>query len=150
MTPPTRAAKLSAEGQRIVDAINKRIEELQNEFTKAITEKNSEISELKNEVYNLKNEVTKLESRLNDSDSQLRSNNIVLTGNELPVEPANENCIETVRELFRIKLRTIVPSTDILSAKRLGKPNVDSASTNRRPILIKCKNESLKENRSAP
>ena len=72
------------------------------------------------------------ESRLSDFDTIIRQRNIILSGNELPKEESGENCTEVVRKLIQTKLRTIVPSTDIDAAFRIGKP-----STTGRSILVK-------------
>ena len=150
-----RTAKLSEEGKKIVEAINSKIEELQQEFRDASLQKNQQIEELQNDFKNamvqkdqqitqlrnetniLKNKLEKTESRLSDSDTVIRQRNIILSGNELPKEESGENCTEVVRKLIQTKLRTIVPSTDIDAAFRIGKPSATGQQARTRSILVK-------------
>ena len=150
-----RTAKLYEKGKKIVEAINSKIEELQQEIRDAMPQKNQHIEELQNDFKNsmiqkdqqtaqlrtetniLKNKLEKTESRLSDSDTIIRQRNIILSSNALPKEESGEICTEVVWKLIQTKLRTIVPSTDIDAAFRIGKPSATGQQTRTRSILVK-------------
>ena len=154
-----------------MEAINSKIEELQEKFKQAILVKNQEIEDLKTEVNDLRTELeetkenlsdphevtalktevkelrTKLEKneeRLADSDALVRRNNIIISGNEVPNEQAGEDCAEIVRNLVQSKLRTILPSADINTAFRIGKKGIDGTQPQRSAFLVKLKNTEVK------
>ena len=111
------------------------------ELREALAAKDRQISDLKLYITNMNERVAKLEDKIADNDVKLRENNIILSGEDLPPSLNGENCTEVVRELFQQKLRIIVPTTDIVSAERIGKQNAVKKN-----ILLKMKGFTNKMN----
>ena len=139
--------RLTGESERIVAAITEEFNAFKTDVSNLIQTKNDEIYSLKSELSNVKARLTIIESKMSESDSKVRANNIVISGSGIPKQTLNENCIESVRDLFQNKLKLLLPSTDIVSASRLGKlkPNDENQLPNS-PILIKFNNLEVKNN----
>ena len=117
--------RLTGESERIVAAITEEFNAFKTDVSNLIQTKNDEISNLKSELSNVKARLTIIESKMSESDSKVRANNIVISGSGIPKQTLTENCIESVRNLFQNKLKLLLPSSDIMSATRLGKPNLN-------------------------
>ena len=102
-----------------------------------MVQKIRQITQLRTETNILKNKLEKTESRLSDSDTIIRQRKIITSGNELPKEESGEKCTDVIRKLIQIKLRRIVPSTDIDAAFRIGEPSATGQQARTPSILVK-------------
>ena len=135
----------------IMEVMNNKLDQLFEEISsfkremremhETLAAKDRQISDLKRYITNMNERVAKLEDKIADNDVKLRENNIILSGEDLPPSTNGENCTEVVRELFQQKLRIIVPTTDIVSAERIGKQN-----DVKKNILLKMKSFTNKMN----
>ena len=82
---------------------------------------------------------------MGENDTQVRINNVILSGPDTPVPTINENCVDVFRKLALDKLKIVIPTADIASAIRIGKPKTDNNSSQTRAILVKQNNLEVKK-----
>ena len=135
----------------IMGVMNNKLDQLFEEFSsfkremremcETLAAKDRQISGFKVHITNMNERVLKLVNKIDDNDVKHRENNIILSGEDLLTSTYRENCTESVRELFQQKLIIIVPTTDIVSAERIGKQ-----ITVNKNILLKMKSFTAKIN----
>ena len=139
-------AGLSNDGKKIVELISNQLETLRSEFRTLLEEKNTEITSLKHDINVMKSRMNKMEEKLSDSESQIRRNNVIFSGNDVPSQSNGENCVTVIRNLVETKLNLIIPSSDIVSANRIGKRKNDGDQPQRSSILVKFSKYEVKQN----
>ena len=137
----------SADGKSIVPAIIQTLQVMQTQFTNLVNGmktsfeevcrlKDEEFSKLSSEVTSLKEQIVKLEEKIDENDQYERRDTLIISGPNLPLVTADENCAEIVRKIAQDKLQYILAPTDISVAHRLG-PKPTSQRPDKRKIIVK-------------
>mgnify|MGYP000120833202 CR=1 FL=1 len=132
---------MSAESQKIVDAIKLQLEQMQESFLAKLNAKNIEIDRLQLEVNTLKNKIGKLEERVDDGDAYERRDALVITGDGVPKSANGESCKEIVSTLLRRDLKIHINGSDISTSHRYGAKPPTQKPDNRGIIVKFCRRD---------
>lgn len=136
-------AKLSEGGKLIVDAINRHLLEMKQEFIEKLEEKNKLVEDLRIEVDTLKLKVSNMEEKLDDADAYERRDTLLFSGSDVPHGSDGENCANIVIDLVKDKLKLNLQRSDLSVCHRLGRKPV-SQQPDKRNIVVKLCRRDLK------
>lgn len=136
-------AKLSEDGKLIVDAINRHLLEMKQEFIEKLEEKNKLVEDLRIEVDTLKLKVSNMEEKLDDADAYERRDTLLFSGSDVPHGLDGENCANIVIDLVKDKLKLNLQRSDLSVCHRLGRKPV-SQQPDKRNIVVKLCRRDLK------
>jgi hypothetical protein len=136
-------AKLSEDGKLIVDAINRHLLEMKQEFIEKLEEKNKLVEDLRIEVDTLKLKVSNMEEKLDDADAYERRDTLLFSGSDVPHGSDGENCANIVIDLVKDKLKLNLQRSDLSVCHRLGRKPV-SQQPDKRNIVVKLCRRDLK------
>lgn len=136
-------AKLSEDGKLIVDAINRHLLEMKQEFIEKLEEKNKLVDDLRIEVDTLKLKVSNMEEKLDDADAYERRDTLLFSGSDVPHGSDGENCANIVIDLVKDKLKLNLQRSDLSVCHRLGRKPV-SQQPDKRNIVVKLCRRDLK------
>ena len=136
--PSSPLSKLSEDNRFLLDLLNEKFDSL----IEMLTERDNRIDSLERKITTLEDHVLTLRGRLDDLESENRANTVILSGNKVPNEVANENVVEVARLVLKNELKNEILSSKIVTGYRIGKKN--NVSEKRR-ILIKFNNRDDKQ-----
>lgn len=136
-------SELSADGRLIVSAIADKIDELREEFSAKLAEKDAKIDALEAEDRVLKSNISKIEEKVEDADAYERKNTLVISGSGVPAVLAGENGVHVVCKLLKDVLKLEVPLSSISDAHRIGKKPINQ-QVDSRNILFQLARRDLK------
>ena len=95
--------------------------EIKIQFQDSKIMKDREILQLKDVVDKLEEGLSKNEDKMKDTNVNSWANNTLLSGDDVPNLVVNENRIEFVRIQMKGKQNLVLPTTDIVPSKGIGK-----------------------------
>ena len=137
----TNSEKMSAEIEKIVKAVNEKIESLRNVFMDLIKKKDEEIGDLKSRVSTLEKQVESLRENLDDSEAYERRDTLIISGSSIPAVRTGENTTNICSEILKDKLRVTVHPNDISTSHRIGRKPVAQIPDKRSIILKLCRRD---------
>ena len=136
---------LSEDGKRIVAAIREDFNKLKEDLLEQLSDKTEQIESLNDEVRKLKTTISKLEVKIDDADAYERRDTLIISGEDVPLVTAGENCAAISRELIKDKLKINLAPGDISTAHRLGKKPMSQQTDKRNLILKLCRRDLKKD-----
>ena len=109
------------------------MEKLQN----TLSDKDKKITDLETQVTTLKEDIVKYQVKFDDVEAENRSTAVIISGNKLPLESANEDPIQIACDTINGALnKQLVAPANIMTGYRIGKKSSDRAA-DERGILVK-------------
>ena len=104
------------------------MEKLQN----TLSDKDKKITDLETQVTTLKEDIVKYQVKFDDVEAENRSTAVIISGNKLPLESANEDPIQIACDTINSALnKQLMAPANIMTGYRIGKKSSDSAADKR-------------------
>ena len=114
-------SELSAEFKSVVALVNGKIEAKFAELSASLSERDQKISLLESELCTMRKDLKKMEEKLDEFEACDRKYSIIVSGKSTPMYSTGENTKFIVGDILKRVLRMDIPSSDILSAFRIGR-----------------------------